>query len=311
MVLVETASVKIPRDAVQTGARRLHDAARGQLQNTMLALALALCVAPLAVGAERGAFLLRRALLGDSVAEISCGALIRADEVGFAFVCDGCVATLLSSAGVVAAVYEVSVRAAAFIRHLIVVGIAMFALVLWSIVVGRPRGVNMVYYAMIGAYSMIQASHLSFTLWRSLTARRKSVRLFVAGVVTGVGVSITTVALGCLSGFYVILSNTVQGTAGVVINGACDERFFSFGLLCLAQAPTVAEISRRTDALACSLAPRRVAQACCTRSPSCSSVAASSRCCAQVSRRGASTLPARSCCCPRCSRVRPSSSSSR
>jgi hypothetical protein len=50
----------------------------------------------------------------------------------------------------------------------------MFALVLCGIVVGRPRGGNTVYYAIIGAYSIIQTSQLSFTLWRSHRKRSAS-----------------------------------------------------------------------------------------------------------------------------------------
>ena len=188
-----------------------------QARLTLMALGLALMMAPVAAAFEPLVEFFSRAL-PNFVPTAPCQGLLT-DRRGVDLVVVGALTVLLLQNGVQVTAVDANPRASRLLVHTMLVGSAasVACLVWYASAVSSPS--HAIVYSLLTAFVVGLAPSVSFAAWGLATAERRSCIRAAQGIVYGVIVSATAVGVACVTAFYVALSDQVSGFAGVAING--------------------------------------------------------------------------------------------
>jgi hypothetical protein len=188
-----------------------------QVRLTLMALGLALMMAPVAATIEPLVVFFSRAL-PNFEPTAPCQGLLT-ERRGVDLVVLAAVGFLVVMTGVQVAAVDANPRASRVLLHTMLVGSAasFFCSVWYASEVASPS--HAIIYACLAGFVVHLAPFVSFAAWGLVTAKRKSCKRAVREVVFGVCVSVNVVFGAIVTGLYVTLSDQVSGFAGVAING--------------------------------------------------------------------------------------------
>jgi hypothetical protein len=188
-----------------------------QVHLTLMALGLALMMAPIAAPIEPLVELFTKALPNIELLPPCHGLLT--DRRGVDLVVLAALIIFMLMNGFQIAAVDANARASLFLLHTMLTGAAAsVACAAWSASeVVSPS--HAVIYATLTGFLGSLAPYVSFAAWRLVTAKRKSCKRAAQEIVFGMSVSMTIVMVACATTFYVALSDQVSGFAGVAING--------------------------------------------------------------------------------------------
>jgi hypothetical protein len=190
-----------------------------QARITLMALGLALMMAPIAAAFEPLAQFISRAL-PNLMPSAPCQGLLT-DRRGVDLVVLSALGFFVQQNGFLAASVDANPRASRFLLHTMLVGsVTSVTCVVWyASKVESPSPLQVIAYACLTAFVVCFSPFVSFAAWGVATAERKSCKRAAQGIVYGVILSATTATIGFVTALYVTLSDQVSGSAGVVING--------------------------------------------------------------------------------------------
>jgi hypothetical protein len=217
-----------PRGAREGRARRWSASATLRREAWLMAVAamLAIAIAPGAVLAE---WVVREVTLAlTQHAWSSCQGLVF-DEDTLCIVVSSCVAAYTAKLAIMhSAVLATDLqRMRRLAKHVIVISAATGALsiALSATALARPRGLDTsaAVYAQLAVFALFFAPYLTFAtngvLLHGTSAREAAIAL-AAGLV----IALVCVALGCASGFYLVLSENTSGFIAFLVNGEQGRR---------------------------------------------------------------------------------------
>jgi hypothetical protein len=190
-----------------------------QVRLTLMALGLALMMAPVAATIEPLVELFTKAL-PNFVPSAPCKGLLT-DRRGVDLVVLGAMSYFLLQNGFQVAAFDANPRASRFLLHTMLVGsAASVACPVWyASEVASPSTLQVIVCAVLSGFVVTFSSYVSFAAWDLATAERRSCKRAAQSIIFGVIISATIVTIGFLTTFYVTISEQVSGYAGVAING--------------------------------------------------------------------------------------------
>ena len=196
-----------------------------QVRLTLMALCLALMMAPIAAAVEPLVELFTKALPNIELSP-SCQGL-PTDRRGVDLVVLAAFSYFTVQNGLQVAAIDANPRARRFLLHTMLVGSAasIFCSVWYASKVASPR--HAIIFVALTAFVVTFAPFVSFAAWGLATAERKSCKRAALEIVFGLSVGMVTVFTGYATVFYVALSEHVSGYAGILINGR--DRWYDAG----------------------------------------------------------------------------------
>jgi hypothetical protein len=190
-----------------------------QVRLTLMALGLALMMAPVAATIEPLVELFTKAL-PYFVPSAPCRGLLT-DRRGVDLVVLCAIAFFLVQNGFQVAAVDANPRASRLLLHTMLVGsVASVACPVWyASVISSPSTLQVIAYGALTGFVVVLAPNVSFAAWGLATAERRSCKRAAQGIFYGVILSAITVTVACVTAGYVTLSDLVSGFAGVAING--------------------------------------------------------------------------------------------
>ena len=190
-----------------------------QVRLTLMALGLALMVAPVAATIEPLIELFTKSL-PNFVPSAPCQGLLT-DRRGVGLVVLAALAIFILQNGFLFGAVDVNPRASRLLLHTMLVGAgASVSCPVWYASEVASPG-HAIIYAILAGFVVLLAPYVSLAAWGLATAERKSCKRAAQGIIFGTSVSATTMMIACATTFYVALSDQVSGFAGVAINGKC------------------------------------------------------------------------------------------
>jgi hypothetical protein len=205
------------------------DKACEQARLTLMALCLALMIAPLAVLCEPVVALLTGALPGIELST-PCQNLL-SERRSVDVIVTVALGAYLSLNGCHVAAVEANEKAVKAIKHTLSVGAATAVLYsAWyaASMPSSPSGSSVVAHDALCLQVVFGLPYISLAVWSFATARRRSWRRVLLDIAKGLLLSALNASLGLLIGLYVYISYQVSGLEGVVVSGKH----------CLRDAPT-------------------------------------------------------------------------
>jgi hypothetical protein len=190
-----------------------------QVRLTLMALGLALMMAPIAAAFEPLVQFFSRAL-PKFIPSAPCQDL-HTDQRGVDFVVLMALAFFLQWCGFQVAAVDANPRASRFLLPLMLVGLvaSTTCLVWYASKVESPSPLQVIAYGFLISFVAESTPFVSFAAWGVATAKRKSCKRAAQGIVYGLIQSAICVTVAGVSTVYVALSYQVSGFAGVAING--------------------------------------------------------------------------------------------
>jgi hypothetical protein len=208
------------------GAAAVATAVSEQLRLTLLALGLALLVAPFAAAIEPFVALTARALPNYAPSAPCQGFFTERRSVDCVvlgaisfYLClnAGQVTVILSDAANRARAYR-------FLWHSVVVGAAAAGVfLLWySSATSSPSIVHAIALSFVCGGVVWFAPFFSFACRGLVVAKRRSYTRAALDIAYGACISVSMVMVGLVAGMYIALSDKISGLQGVTINGTCE-----------------------------------------------------------------------------------------
>jgi hypothetical protein len=190
-----------------------------QVRLTLMALGLALMMAPIAAAIEPLVVFFSRAL-PNFEPTAPCRGLLT-DRRGVDLVVLAALGIFMVANGFQVAAVDANARANTRLLHTILVGsvTSVASLVWYASAVASPSAHESIGYVGLLLFVVMLAPFVSFAAWGLATAERRSCKRAAQGIIFGVILSVTTVIVGFITVFYVTLSDRVSGFEGVAING--------------------------------------------------------------------------------------------
>jgi hypothetical protein len=190
-----------------------------QVRLTLMALGLALMMAPIAAAIEPLVVFFSRALPSFEPTAPCQGLLTDRRGVDLVVLC--ALVLFLQQNGFQVAAVDANPRASRLLLHTMLVGsAASVACPVWyASEVASPSTLQVIVCAALTGFVVTLASFVSFAAWGLATAEHRNWKRAAQGIVFGVILSATTVIVSCVTACYVTLSDQVSGFAGVAING--------------------------------------------------------------------------------------------
>jgi hypothetical protein len=190
-----------------------------QVRLTLMALGLALMMAPIAAALEPLVQFISRAL-PNFMPSAPCQGLLT-DRRGVDLVVLGALSFFLLLIGFQVASVDANPRASRFLLPTMLVGsVASVTCPVWyASKVESPSPLQVFAYVSLTAFVVLFSPFVSFAAWGVATAKRRSCKRAAQGIVFGLVLSATSVTIGVITSLYVTLSDHVSGSAGVAING--------------------------------------------------------------------------------------------
>jgi hypothetical protein len=190
-----------------------------QARVTLMALGLALVMAPIAAAFEPLVEFFSRAL-PKFIPSAPCQGMLT-DRRGVDCVVNVALAFFLVLNGGQVAAVDANPRASRLLLHTMLVGsVASVTCPVWyASKVESPSPLQVIAYVCLTGFVVCFSPFVSFAAWGVATAKRRSCKQAAQGIVFGVLLGATVVTAGVITVLYVTLSDQVSGSAGVVING--------------------------------------------------------------------------------------------
>jgi hypothetical protein len=197
-----------------------------QARLTLMALGLALMMAPFAAALEPLVQFFSRAL-PNFMPSAPCRGLLT-DQRGVDYVVLSALSFFFLQNGFQVAAVDANPRASRLLLHTMLVGsVASVTCPVWyASKVASLSPLQRIASGFFTGFVVYFSSFVSFAAWGVATAERKSCKRAAQGVVFGVILSATTVTVACITECYVTLSYQVSGSADVAINGKGSWRDF-------------------------------------------------------------------------------------
>ncbi len=189
-----------------------------QLRLTLVALCLALTVAPFAAAMEP---LLELLLSRYEVPSPPCLGLLT-DGRSADIVVEVLLSVWLTVSGITVAAVEPSPRSACYLINTLVTGAAgavLYAAVYVSATSSRPGWLQTTLLCTAASTFVVWLPFVTHASWKLATAARKRVRRALLQVASGLASGVMCGVIGATLAFYVYLSDQVSGLTGVVVNG--------------------------------------------------------------------------------------------
>jgi hypothetical protein len=190
-----------------------------QARLTLMALGLALMMAPIAAAFETLVQFFSRAL-PNFMPSAPCQGLLT-DRRGVDLVVLFALGLLLTQNGFQVAAVDANPRASRLLLHTMLVGsVAAVTCPVWyASEFESPSPLQVIAYACLTGFVVFFSPAVSFAAWGLATSERRSCKRAAQGIVFGLILSATCTTIGFITNCYVVLSDQVSGSAGVVING--------------------------------------------------------------------------------------------
>ena len=195
-------------------------AASGQARLALVALGLALSVAPVAALIEPLVELLSMRLPNYEPSE-PCQGLVT-DRHSNSLVVNSTLGALFVMNGFQVAAVEANARAAHRLRWTLLVGALVAATYpAWyaSAVTISPSSFEAVAYVALGLVSVFWLPAVSHVVCRLAWAKRRRWRHSLLAIINGITLSVLSTLIGLTVGVYVLLSYRVSGVSGFLVNG--------------------------------------------------------------------------------------------
>jgi hypothetical protein len=191
---------------------------------TAWGLWLALMIAPLSLSVEMLLPIALTELAGDKMGgalSSSCRGL-KNDFGGLAMVAVSSSGTVIGLGGGLLAMLERDRRKLApFLPHFFLMGTAAAVIGIASVATSASNAWQAVRDGLIIDYMICALPYASYSAWSYVLATRKVLRRAALTLVFGMFMGIACTLMGCLSFFYIVLSDKTSGFAGFAVNGLC------------------------------------------------------------------------------------------
>ena len=208
-----------PEHKTKGAAARAAAAVKQQSLLTLMALGLALTIAPVANAIEPAVALVTKALPG-FVPSLPCEGLLT-EQRGVHIVFIAALASFLTMNGFQITAVEANPRARRFLWHTMLVGSAACAIVPLRYASAMPSAsaFQVVVHGFLAIFLVYFAPWVSYAVWGLATAKRRSCKRAALELAFGMGGSVTAVILCVTIAFYVGISAQTGGFASVAVNG--------------------------------------------------------------------------------------------
>jgi hypothetical protein len=155
-----------------------------------------------------------------NVQVLSCSG-VSSDTAGISVLVLSCISNVLAGLSISLASLEVSPRAASFLWHVVVVGIANVWLVplCYALLSSPQRRVEQGLAILASGWCAQLAPYVTFTAWRFWHSKGRSCAHAASGIASGAITSTLSVVLGASAAYYIALSDRLEGYTAVVVTG--------------------------------------------------------------------------------------------
>lgn len=203
-------------------ARKAGDMAFREARSTAWGLWLALLIAPFALCVEMLIPVALNELAGDQAGGYlrqSCLGL-KSDNRGFVMSGVSSIGTVLGLSGGLLANLDVNrKKLASLLPHVFIVGTATAIVGIVCTMRSPANAWQTVRYSIFIDYAVCALPYVSFSTWSYAMATRRAWRRAALTAAFGMVLGIAITLMGCLSFFYIVLSDQTTGFAGFAVNG--------------------------------------------------------------------------------------------